>query len=259
VILSKEQVAEIRARAGKATKGEWRLSGCDWILAHNGETVGHLVCTVPSISSECYNNGRFIAASRTDIPNLLDSHEELRERAEAAERARDEVKAVIERERTSVCVAVRALEEEVKSRSWLQEGRGCYEWNDDRYREEFGYAADAIKERIEPLRKIGTDLSNSPTTTEAAIEARRDLRAELTKAHTERDRLAAENAALRDKLQQVVTRAEQSYWSVRKALDDGDGTQEWVRGDDWPCYPLIAIARGCADFLAATPQPEATK
>jgi hypothetical protein len=38
---------------------------------------------------------------------------------------------------------------EIKSRQWLREGRGSYEWNDDDYRREAGWCMDAVRKIAE--------------------------------------------------------------------------------------------------------------
>lgn len=85
-----------------------------------------------------------------------------------------ELEAAIEADRTRIIDAVNGLDCALNSRFWLTEGRGSYEWNDDRYREEFGDAARAVLKALEPLRKIGADLTNCPQTTAEVIKARAD-------------------------------------------------------------------------------------
>ncbi len=78
-----------------------------------------------------------------------------------------------ERDRTRMHQVLRGIDEEITGRMWLLEGRGSYEWDDDKYREEFGWAVKALQEKLEPLRKIASDLKDSPTTQEAVEAARR--------------------------------------------------------------------------------------
>jgi len=81
----RKRLAEIRERAEKATPGEWRLSGCDWIWSRPGSVeIGIMNCTTPSSESKCLENGQFIAASRTDVPALLALVEALLAEREAA-------------------------------------------------------------------------------------------------------------------------------------------------------------------------------
>ena len=81
----------------------------------------------------------------------------------------------IERDRTIVADGVTALKKELDSRHWLTEGRGSYEWNDDKFREEFHAAGVALLSAMQPLVTLAADLSNSPRTTEAVMEARKSL------------------------------------------------------------------------------------
>jgi hypothetical protein len=98
-------------------------------------------------------------------------------RAEADLAARDsaalrEARATNERDRTVLHRIVRQVDDEITGRMWLIEGRGAYEWDDDRYRQEFGWAVKALQEKLEPLRKIAGDLSHCPTTQNEVDKAR---------------------------------------------------------------------------------------
>jgi len=46
--------------------------------------------------------------------------------------------------------AANAVLAEIKARSWVTEGRGPYEWDDDRYRDETRYAFDAVVAALQP-------------------------------------------------------------------------------------------------------------
>lgn len=103
--------------------------------------------------------------------NLLRWNEQKAERikalehdlAEARKRCED-AEAANERDRTQLHRIVHAIDEEITGRMWLIEGRGSYEWDDDTYRKEFGWAVHALQEKLEPLRKITGDLTNCPQT-----------------------------------------------------------------------------------------------
>lgn len=82
------------------------------------------------------------------------------------------LKRAIERDRSTVAVAVTAIKRTLAGKEWLREGRGNYEWNDDRWMKEFGDAIDDIRTALEPLRKVAADLTNSPTT-QAEVQAAR--------------------------------------------------------------------------------------
>ena len=89
--MTNEELAKIRERCERATEGPWRISG----------DIDHLVCAEedpekydgPSIVADCGNlynasnsfhirqmqdNADFIARTRTDIPALLDTIDELK-------------------------------------------------------------------------------------------------------------------------------------------------------------------------------------
>ena len=92
-----------------------------------------------------------------------------------SERGAPELKvaqAALERDRTKVAECVTAVKNELQSYSWLIEGRGSYEWDDDRWHDEFRRAKDAIVEAIEPMVRIAADWSNCPKT-DAEVQAAR--------------------------------------------------------------------------------------
>jgi hypothetical protein len=67
---------------------------------------------------------------------------------------------VIDRDRYVVAHCVGAIETAARARTWLLEGRGPYEWDDDRYREEFGDALRSIEQAAQPLKIVGWDKSD---------------------------------------------------------------------------------------------------
>lgn len=77
-------------------------------------------------------------------------------------RERDEARAALEHDRSIVIGAVNSFKEAFARRSWLLDGRGPYEWDDDRYRDEFHAAYDELAAPIEALCKVGRDWSNCP-------------------------------------------------------------------------------------------------
>lgn len=97
----------------------------------------------------------------------------LQEALAAAEAERDEARAANERDRTEVIDAVNAISDAFKRRRWLLgDSRGSYEWDDDRFRQEFRDAIAEFEPQVERLRKIGADRSNCPTT-QAGVDAAR--------------------------------------------------------------------------------------
>src|SRR5690348_17063531 len=79
------------------------------------------------------------------------------------ERKLKELGEQLEYDRTAVADAITAAKKAIDSRDWLGgEGRGSYEWNDDRYRAEFGAAVKEIRKALEPLAKIAADWNGCP-------------------------------------------------------------------------------------------------
>lgn len=80
----------------------------------------------------------------------------------------------LERDRTKVAECVTAIKKELKAYDWLIDSRGSYEWDDDRWHDEFKQASKAISDAIEPMICIAADWSNCPKTDAEVKEARED-------------------------------------------------------------------------------------
>lgn len=61
------------------------------------------------------------------------------------EAERDSLRAII----GSLLNTYSRILDELKARRWITEGRGSYRYDDDRYREETGFAFDAIRSLVE--------------------------------------------------------------------------------------------------------------
>jgi hypothetical protein len=79
---------------------------------------------------------------------------------------------VIERDRSLVAAVMTSFRHHSSRWGWLIEGRGSYEYDDDRYRREFSSAMNAMESAIEPLRTLAGDWSDCPTTSAEIREAR---------------------------------------------------------------------------------------
>ena len=84
--------------------------------------------------------------------------------------------AILERERTLVAEGVTNVKEAIKCREWLTEGRGSYEWNDDRWHGEFAAAIKEILAALQPLERIAADWTNCPQKWEDVQKARAELK-----------------------------------------------------------------------------------
>lgn len=108
------------------------------------------------------------------VAKLPDAKEQAHPPAPGPEPSRiEELEAIIERERTMLADGVTAIKKAIAARSWLTEGRGSYEWDDDRWHDEFRQAGDEILTALEPLAQRAADLSNSPKTQEKVDAARK--------------------------------------------------------------------------------------
>jgi hypothetical protein len=90
----------------------------------------------------------------------------------AARRYVARLQAIIERDRTAVARGTVAVRNAIKAREWLRLGRGSYEYDDDRWRDEFGAALEEIEEAMEPLRAVAANLNKSPIEANDVADAR---------------------------------------------------------------------------------------
>jgi hypothetical protein len=96
-----------------------------------------------------------------------------------------DLRLVIERDRSNVARGVAGIKKAISAYRWLIDGgRGSYAWDDDRWRDEFGRAVNAIEDALAPLAKIAADLSNSPTNS-AEVHAARAPDAPLSQGEDE--------------------------------------------------------------------------
>lgn len=99
---------------------------------------------------------------------------------------------VIDRDRYVVAHCLGAIERAIDGRVWLLEGRGPYEWDDDRYREEFGDAIKAIREASQPLKIVAWDKSDCTRLEERVNAAKLAARELLAKPIGPREMVTAD-------------------------------------------------------------------
>jgi hypothetical protein len=82
------------------------------------------------------------------------------------------LKDAIDRDRTGLAAALSRIIKEIRSRSWILEGRGAYEWDDDRYKEEAGLAMREAKNIADDaLNASGKLAQQAYTATDAEVSA----------------------------------------------------------------------------------------
>jgi hypothetical protein len=101
----------------------------------------------------------------------------LREALAAAPPAPHPAEMALEHDRTQVAEHVTAMKNTLQNYAWLLDGRGSYEWNDDRYRLEFQTVCTAMQKHVEVLARIAADWSNCPTKWDDVQAARGDRHA----------------------------------------------------------------------------------
>ncbi len=156
----------------------------------------------------------------------------------------------LEYDRTAVADGLTIAKRAIASRNWLAGGgRGSYEWDDDRFRAEFGQAIIDIGGALEPLAKIAADWSNCPRTGAAIAEARRDLTAELATLRATLVHSTAEwekvNQACLDERNVALERARKAEGDTARRLE----REREACIDIYEHYfdlPKHAISRACA-------------
>jgi chromosome segregation ATPase len=71
------------------------------------------------------------------------------------------LKDALDRDRTGLAQALNRIINEIRSRSWLLESRGAYEWDDDRYKEEAGLAMREAKNIADDALRASGKLADS--------------------------------------------------------------------------------------------------
>jgi hypothetical protein len=120
--------------------------------------------------------GLRVIAAYTDVPLSASSRQLIRrsaDRIEALEAENKRLTFVIERDRSQVASGLHGMSKAIAGRAWLSEpGRGSYEWDDERYQQEFGHALNELAAAMEPLRVLARDWSDCPTDPLDIAEAR---------------------------------------------------------------------------------------
>jgi hypothetical protein len=139
------------------------------------------------------------------------------------QRERDALGRQLESDRTAVADCITKANRELDSRYWLTECRGSYEWNDDRYQEEFLAAGLAIRAALAPMTKIAANWSGCPmsskdiATARINLEQERDQAIRGAKEAETRLRASATHGVLRD-LEKSLTQSRQDVRVLREAL-----------------------------------------
>ena len=94
----------------------------------------------------------------------------------------EEAEAANEFDRSKLYTGVKKMIEVLRGREWMASGRGCYEWDDDRWYKEFGEAFTEIHEVLTELAKVAHNFHASTYkngTRQSISEARIDIKKNL--------------------------------------------------------------------------------
>jgi len=105
--------------------------------------------------------------------------EQMFHRIQQLERELAAITRQLEYDRTKVAESVTAIKTSIRRREWLAESRGSYEYDDERYQQEFGAAIKEIETSLEPLARIAANWDKCPRDSESVAKARIDLEQQL--------------------------------------------------------------------------------
>jgi hypothetical protein len=145
----------------------------------------------------------------------------------------------LEFDRTAVCDGVVSLGKAIASRCWLKEDtRGSFEWDDDRYRAEFGAAVAELESALLPLKKISMDWAGCPMKADEAVAARIDWKQRAEAAEQHAAELAESVAELRriNELDRKTGATAMAELAGKLAEAQKDTAR------------LLNVARGCFDY-----------
>jgi len=198
-------------------------------LGECGANIGNRTCDKPAGHVE---RGDTVHVD-FDIPmNSVAAYAEMLRELASAERQRVAVAlSAIEYDRTKVSEAVTAMKDALHQREWLKEGRGSYEWDDDRWHDEFAAAYDEIFEAMKPLEKIAADWTLCSRDSETIVKQRMDLQARA-------DAAEAKVAELERELRDVSKQRDAYMFRCRKC---GEPT------DIAPDLPELAVCEKCCE------------
>jgi hypothetical protein len=192
------------------------------------DTIAHVVGAVHDQSTGPSYPGdsvEVLAATRTMHRQLTAANARVAELEDA-----------LNRDRTGLASALGKIVDEVKGRGWIADGRGSYEWDDDRYRNEAGEGFAAVKKiAVDALARSGTianEVLMGRTPIAQKLRDERDAATQRADAAEARlgQALAAKDDAYteRNRLVAAFARAGQSLgWTV------GVGEHEDKPGEDW--------------------------
>lgn len=189
--------------------------------------------------------------AKESIVEAADALSALREKLAAAEGERDEARQALEHDRAKVITACNQFNDAFARRSWLLDSRGPYEWDDDRYRDEFRGAYDELAAPMVTLTAIGKDWANCPTNHDEIMRSRQDQKARAEAAEARATAAEAREAELRALLKPFADAAERytAHWNEQTGDQPGEPDDEKVSFMGWLGDYFDMVTLG--DFRAA--------
>jgi len=119
------------------------------------EDVCYLLGLAEQLEAALADNKRLeeeLMLRQSDIAGLWAVLHLQKEKLEAAEAERDRL---LRAESDALFDLINAVKKEILSRDWILEGRGPYEWDDEDYKREAGWAFQAMQEILDKAVKDG--------------------------------------------------------------------------------------------------------
>jgi hypothetical protein len=167
----------------------------------------------------------------------------------------------LERDRTTVADGITAIKKELHGWDWLTEGRGSYEWDDDRYQQEFAHAINHISKAMEPLAKVAADWTHCPKDAASVEAARIDWKHRAETAEAQRAAQQRINLANVDELERTQEIAAAQQREIERLREWLIAMRDGHDGEQYHCMPIdyFGSHRAFIDFAlegaALVPRP----
>jgi hypothetical protein len=211
-------IRETTAVEAERDEARAKLAEAEAVAAAMWEAHGKLVARLGGCSDECASWHE----DDCDCGYVVDE-DAGRELLAEVERLREENAALIatlDRDSTGLGHALVEVVGRVRSGWWITEGRGSYEWNDDRYRYETARVLDDVKAIAE------TALRDSGNIADEALKGKprgsMDRARDLLRRASEVERLIRDLAEARAKLVESERLYDMAYVAMQEQIDDGD-------------------------------------
>ncbi len=210
----------------------WRRAQPTSALASDARKITEALSELldcPDIADNDYRDEETHEAERNGR-SVLPLAESLPRKIEALEKEKDEAREANERDRCKVAETITAWKKALTNYGWLRnDGRGSYEFDDERYQREFGDALDLLEEVIAPLRKIATDFFGCPESHAGIADARMDFKARAEAAESQLSTVTRERDEWRSCAEEKIALLQHEVDAHRKCIETSNVFEEMWR------------------------------